>query len=167
MTDRSRTAFERDVVYLTLTTWKDFSFGAQHWYGRLNGKNPKKEVRVSKVVDQAMADALNVDYEDNLPLASLGGEYKVGDTSERLFSREEVIEAARAMWKTEFPNARILVLGEYCVDPELILEGPSPFIEEANALFKEAEAAGFWEGDEKVMKEVCAKWDILLHTYGT
>lgn len=95
------------------------------------------------------------------------GYYRVGDTSERFPSREMAYNTAVKIWKTEFPNAKILICDNPCyADPVRILEGPSPLKEQANALYDAAEAAGFWEGDKKKMEEICDKWDALVEAYG-
>lgn len=192
--------FRRDAVYLVLTSFEGMSIGAKHWYARLTCKEPKKDVRVMRILNEEDVKEFNADYseavdsvvraagaygepvertvfEDLGPcptdeeIDALGdapdGRYQVGDTSERFSSRESALNTARSVWKLEFPQAKILILGDPCyADPIQILEGPSPFIEEANALYAAAEAAGFWEGDKKRMEEVCARWDALIEGYG-
>ena len=199
----SDTQFRRDAVYLVLTSFEGVSVGAKHWYARLTCKDPKKDVRVMRILNQQDVDELNADYReaadsvtraagagaygesidrtvfedlgpcpsdeeiDALGEAPEDGRYRVGDTSERFSSREAAFNTARSVWRLEFPNAKILIHGDPCyADPVRILEGPSPFIEQANALYAASEAAGFWEGDKKKMEEICAKWDALIEGYG-
>lgn len=58
------TQFRRDAVYLVLTNFTGVSIGAKHWYARLTCKEPRKDVRVMRMLNQQDIDELNAEYSE-------------------------------------------------------------------------------------------------------
>lgn len=111
--------YDNFIVHLELKTFiGTMAFGAQHYYGklRLEGNSFYDGVEIKKTLTSSEAKRLN---KSDPSFAH----WKKGETSSRIETVEAVKEAAKAMWKESFPNAKIL----YCswsysaVEPKEIL----------------------------------------------
>ncbi len=98
---------DNNYVILEITSFKDFSIGATHYYGKLVGnKNGEyTHVEISKEMTQEEADWFN----KNDGVKSL---YKKGDSTDRFNTKSEIRKEAVKIWKEEFPDAEFLVEGE-------------------------------------------------------
>lgn len=82
--------------------------------------------------------------------------------SKKYKSRDEALRDALNWFKRERRNGDILFLGSAGIcDPQEVLRGPRLMKKKANALVRQADAIGGWDGDEKKMKLICTAWDKL------
>lgn len=113
-----KTPKQEDIVTLEIASWVGISAGASHCYGFLksykDGQYPSIELK--KKLTKYDAETLNsIDNHTS---------YKEGHKSKRFNSEDEVRKEAISIWKSEFPEAKILVEGlTSYVEPKKILDG--------------------------------------------
>jgi len=89
-----------------------------------------------------------------------GTTWEAGEETNKFFEEEDVRREAIRQYKLLFPDATILVDGRHGVcDPQPVLDGPADVMETANWFVEQANAAGWWEGDEDAMQIICDNWD--------
>lgn len=95
-------------VHLEITNWKGMSLGAQHYYGQLKAwidDTESKFVEVQHPMTSDEAKALGEAHDWKY--------YKAGSLTSCFKTQEGVIEAAKQIWRKEYPGAKILVLGHW------------------------------------------------------
>lgn len=153
----------KDAVYLNIQTWiGTAAFGAEHYYGRLSyyKGDDYKTCDVTIVIDKEHAARLNENEDKGSP------RYRVGYTTIRMFSEEQVIEAAKLMWKNDAPDARLLIMGSNStVEPQLILAHTSDVdiekVNRINELTKLREPLR-WRRDNKELNAICDEWKEIF-----
>lgn len=124
-------------VYLEVSSWVGTSaIGAQHYYGWL--RSGDQEEQVKRVLTEAEAARLNKAERrmgrDEYAI------WKPGDECPAFLDKEPLIAAAMASWKTLYPHADILVLGQRVVaEPQRILAGPKDVMDRVNDWYDEME----------------------------
>lgn len=127
------------IYNLHIQTWVGLSLDASHWWGNIESS------------DQTVGKGIGNT-----------GQFK------RYFSREEVIAAARRWFASVRKTDRKAVLLEGLaayLDPKPCLAAPRGVARRLNQVYFAAKRNGFWEGDEKKMKAICAQWDRILRPY--
>ncbi|KKN65706.1 hypothetical protein LCGC14_0478450 [marine sediment metagenome] len=123
------------LYYLHLTSWVGISLGAAHTYA-------------------------DIEYHNDDPDSD---EHIIIRDHDNLFSDKEAIAWGRK-WinKQRRKEPCALLLGNfiYC-DPQLVLAGPRKYKTAANRLYREAEDIGYWDYNERAMKDICRRWDKL------
>ena len=147
------------VVYLNVTSWAGRLSYAAHWYGRLTTwvDNDCISEDVTYRLNKEDADRLN----DSHPYSHA----KEGHDSSRFFSYSSVIEYAVQQWKTHWPDAEVLLLGESSVlDPMEVLAGPIEIYVRGDEIVKQCYATGYYDADELTAehKELRAQWRELI-----
>lgn len=133
------------------------SIGASHYYGRLRGGD--KRVDLEYKLSQAQATKLN-------KIDGKGYTWKRGSTTSRFESEEDIIQAALAQYKTYFPGALALVLGDYSsAGPKWTIDGPPELLGYGNDLWQEAEDMSWWDYDPTLMDRICNEWEKLIKPY--
>lgn len=153
-------------AHLEITSWVGTSaIGASHYYGRLR-VNGHEEVQLERILTTSEARQMT---KDDRRLSDGGDFYrwKAGQSTNRFFSEQEVIDAAVACLKDQHPEVTVLFRGNSGVlDPQPVLIGPDELKAELNGLVAEAEANDWWEGDEKNMNVIADRWDNKLKEAG-
>ena len=154
-------------VHLIITSYIGQSLGAIHWYGVLkegydSGDQAKrKKVTLQKVLTEKDCIELN-GVEGNY-----GYKYRPGYLYEGFNSKEEVIEKALEVWKTEFQDGQLLIRGNPAfAEPQEILIGPEEVKDKINTWWKRCEELGWREEDtsgevEKISNEFWEYWNKL------
>lgn len=157
---------KRDVVVtLEIKTWNGISLGATHYYGTLLGyvNGEYKRVDVEKVMTATDARKLNKkdDWDG----------YRAGRKTQRFDTREDVIKAARDEWRTYFPKAKMLTMGQFAAGgPKEIIGCDNEEIAAAGMkLYALAEKIGWWDkrANYAVMDCISDAWDVLIATLAT
>lgn len=154
---------EIPMVYCYIRTLRGISLGAVHYYGKLicsckEYRESDYEHELSHRLTQEEADVLNAKDASLLGM----GNYEAGEESIRFNTEQELIQAAKDIWKKLYPEAVLLVLGDIGVaEPQRVLVGPPEIMKKINALVDQAEACGHW-GDEKEMIKICDAWEKLV-----
>ena len=148
-------------VYLNASYFGSNSFGAAHFYGKLE-TDGCKDVRLTHTLSKTEAEKLN--RKDN------ANSYSCGDETERFDSLESVIAAAQQTFSICYPNYAILILGEsYIGEPQKILSAPRmpvPLIGELNALYNDCEELGWWDkGHYNTVQRISNKWFETINSF--
>lgn len=153
---------EKNIVFLTTSTFVGTGVGAVHYYGRLEPLQLGDAFDVNHKLTQKEADRFNKAWLTKEMRESSAG-YQKGEESTRFFSRRAVIAAARKQFKIHFPKATILVLGRsaYC-SPQEILVGPKEFKDKINVLSKEYDKLD-WdiEADRPKIRKIEKRWQKI------
>ncbi len=124
------------IYHLKILTWVGYSFGASHYWGTIDANYRVKE---------------------DVPTVRL---------DRNMFSNAEVIAAARRWFKKNAKKGDILLHGSHCYcDPLPVLIAPRDFKTKGNALYRQAEAIGFWERDEAKMQRIAKAWEKLCDKF--
>jgi hypothetical protein len=125
------------IAWLRVTTWvgSPTVYYAEHFYGVLvlltNHGKPIEE-RITQLVTDKIAARLN--------LGDNAATYKVGDRTERFFSRESLEQASREILHKQFTSIRLLLVGEpHVMSPMQAVDGPPGLVAELNSLWMEWE----------------------------
>ncbi len=169
-----RLSINRDtpaVVYLKIRTYVGSAtvYWAKHWQGALFTCGDREGVEVTFTMTQADADAANKEdgpYDSPEDIAcGYQGSYRAGSTSTRFLSKESLLEAALAMWRTLCPKASVLIEGEATIiEPQPILVGPQSIKDRINAIWAQCEELGWWEGDEESVEKLSDEWQKIWLT---
>lgn len=132
--------------------------GATHYYGTL--RIGDEEVTITRELSASDAKKLN---KENRERGDLDFRWSPGDSCSQFFDRESLIEAALRTITEQYPQVTWLFEGNHCVvDPQPVLMGDEPLKTELNKLVAEAEANGWWGGDEEVMEDISDRWQAAL-----
>ena len=150
---------ENEIVFLTVSSWRGVSIGAQHYYGRLSLIEGSQSFDVVYKLSKEDAEHFNNFWSLEGSKELIG--YEEGEETSRFRSEKKLITAAKRQFRKHFPNAKVLVLGDRgVVEPQPILVGPRQFKSEINKLAKRAKEIDYWEDNEE-MQMLCAKWQQL------
>lgn len=143
------------IVYCEIMTYIGTAVSwAEHWYANLMPDCKgclSMRTELKQTLTESGAARMN---------RREGGDWEAGEKTNRFFSEGRLKEVAIMKYNLLFPGATILVDGRYGVcDPQPILDGPEEIMRTANLLVAEANDAGWWEGDEDTMEEICDRWD--------
>jgi len=146
------------IVYCEIMTYIGTAVSwAEHWYANLvcdrgPGKSCDRRELKQTLTDSGAARMTR--REDD------GTTWEAGEETNKFFEEEDVRREAIRQYKLLFPDATILVDGRHGVcDPQPVLDGPADVMETANWFVEQANAAGWWEGDEDAMQIICDNWD--------
>ncbi len=145
-----------NVAHLNITSWRNISFGAIHFYGKLYYGNEKIEISAPMTkYDVKKMNETDRDFgrEEN---CLLGG-YKIGDKTTRFDDEKTIINLAVKLIKKSFPSVDILLSGEgTCVSVNDVFWGKDKsLVTKIKALYSEADKLDFYSGkDDKRMKEL-------------
>lgn len=135
---------EKAFVFLKVTTWAGTCVVAEHFYGTLSRGMEEDTFDVTHELTEGEARELNrADRErcENNGIPVMGaGAWLAGNTSGQFISREALIVAAKAQWRTNFPDAEFLIDGEsYVSEPQPVIDGnlDDPRIVRLNAMAEE------------------------------
>lgn len=112
-----KTLKKEDDVTLEMLDW-GVSVGGEHLYGSLHGyiDGEYKIIELKKTLTES--DVLLLNKKDKHI------SYKVGQKSKRFNTEDEVRKEAIKVWKSMFPNAKVLLEGQSSyVEPKKILDG--------------------------------------------
>lgn len=145
------------IVCLEVSSWVGISIGASHCYGHLKGYNGG-EFRcheISRKLSDQEAKILNeIDRHES---------YEEGSETERFNDEQSVINEAVKIWRDFFPNAKILVNGQFAIlEPKTILDGDinAKHISKLNKITKMYEKIP--ENEWKLQDELYDKWATIL-----
>jgi hypothetical protein len=139
------------ICYLEINTFVGYCIGAIHYYGHLTFEDKKKNIKCK----------LNKQQAENLSTSDY--KYKIGMTSERFETEEEIINIAKKNWKKIYPPAEILIKGRSGIlDPQQCIAGNKILKDKINILWKQAEKIGGYEGDEKQMTKISDKYMKII-----
>lgn len=154
------------VIYLDIKTWMGYSVGAEHYMGTLRCYEPYKTVEMQNKLTSRQAKTINKKTRTNL--------WQAGTMDERFESEDEIIEQARKEYKTHFPDAKILILGDSGYKAKRVLDGPPPdVIKRCNTLW-ELEERIPWHGmgtycrtatEEEQSEKLYDEWVKLISDY--
>lgn len=126
------------VVYLRITSFVGISIGASHHYGKLICGREHVELR--RKLSRDDAEEMNRRW-------GIDSAFKKGDFTQCFNTEDEIKKLACATFKTHFPDADVLILGNSaCADPQIILIGPKAFKDKVNAWYRQAEKIGWYDG---------------------
>lgn len=145
---------EENMVFLSITSWVYSGIGT-HYYGRLRPCDGEEAFDVTYKLSQIEADRFNRGTTDVL--------YEVDEESERFFSRDKVIAAAKKQFKKYFPGATILILGDRgVVEPQQVLVGPKQFKDKINVLAARYDELDWYvKSDREEIEELEMEWQKL------
>jgi hypothetical protein len=152
--------YKSKIVRLNILSYAGFP----HYYGRLTARGYERDsIDTYRTLDDLGARRLN-----NL---ERGRKYhwKVGDTTSRHDSEEDVIASALAIWQKYFPGAEILMLGESStVGPQRIISGPDDLISLANDYIVKLDALGWWDDrrNRRATNELITEWERIMLSRG-
>ena len=139
------------IVYCEMHHWHH----GDHYYGFLTCGD--KRVELEGEISQSEADRLS--RRENLPADA---QYKAGEMCGKFFAEDRLKTAAIAQYKTLFPGATALILGDDVdPDPQPIWDGP--FQHDAAELVADAIQ---YCGDEHAMNEIREDWEEILAQLG-
>jgi len=139
------------VCYLRTSTFVGTVAWAIHWYGKLICG--KKEVHVLYTLTQGDAERLNKADPSTNP-------YAAGDTTERFFSKIELLTAAVAQWQQT--RARFLIQGDPATwEPQWVLAGPEDVRTRINAIFAKCERLGWWDKNPDKVGRLTNQWEQI------
>lgn len=153
-------------IYLQISTFQGgFAINAIHYYGCLKFRTNEieygtKTIEIEKVLTRE--EAVKLTKHD-------GGDFKwkKGMSTTRFENEAEIKAIALEKYKSLCDGEAILVLGRYgIVEPQEILDGPEEYKKKVNKLYSEAVAIDFWEKDDKMMTQICDKWNKLNKKFG-
>ena len=154
----------KEIIYLEITSWAGISLGAIHYYGKLKQSHNLclKSIEIQKKVTQKEADYIN--KKDRF------ANYKAGYLTDRMDSKQEVIDLAIKLCKKQYPQFKVIVIGKsYIVQPQKVIFGPINFKTKTNYLYKELRKCYDEEGPDirgnKRVKEICEIWESYFKWY--
>ena len=171
------TRFSEESVFLSITSWVgSCAIGARHYYGRLSEPRKtgqswnysRKELNVTRHLSAKDAVKLNDEEREREKWDGIAQKYptiyEVGESSERFYNKQDVIDAALVIWRQEFPGYKFLVMGNYAAaDPQYILDGDDKkLVTASRKIYDQFVKNDYWEIDENRAQKICDKWDKLF-----
>ena len=148
------------AIYLKITSWAGISIGAIHFCGELKARNPYRCIELSNTLTITSAKRLNKHRRDDF--RGEDWNYRAGMKVNGFDTEQEIIDLAIKTYKTHFPEATILILGDpVYAEPQEIIDGKKSVIVKANKLrdkYKE------YEKDYRMAKSICNEWDKLIES---
>lgn len=144
------------AAHLQIDSWAGISLGASHFYGNLRFEDDRKELTYKLTAAQA---------------ARLDDGYQAGDSTERFFTEEAVIERALSAWQRLFPRAKVLLLGNSSyIEPKLILGmpgAPDAILMELSGIYLAAESIGFYDNpaNDQKMDALNDRWHNIINGF--
>ena len=146
-----------NAVYLKITSWAGISIGAIHFYGELKARNPYRAIELKRTLTTASARRLTRQH--GKAFQYLAGYQTIGFETE-----QEIIDLAIKTYKTHFPEATILILGDLIyAGPQKIIDGPKSIVKKVDGLiakYREYEN----EKDYRMAENICNEWDKLIES---
>lgn len=154
-----------DVAYLQITTLRG-ALGAVHWYGKITCGDKSVEVKAKLSKDEAKWLNEHDGFRKNSVF-----KYRAGQLSERIATRDAVIEAGIGLFEKEFVplgSKYLLVSKPWVSHPRPIVahHGDQKLVDEVNKLAQQAEDIGGWEGDKKRMTKIAQRWHQIERELG-
>lgn len=148
------------VVTLKVTCWA-FSLGGEHFTGTITGYRKRGDCHIHEVMHKLSAkQTLALNKKDSARGRSL---WRPGELSSRFDTRAQVERRAAAVFRKEFPLAIVLNVGQWAVgDPQRVLAGPPDFKETVNAMVKEWDRLGGYEGNDAACTRLFHRYRKLL-----
>lgn len=149
------------IVNLETICWA-FSLGGEHFTGQIKGfRHSLSDFHGMEVKHRlGRKEALRLNKKDSARGLSL---HKPGDWSDRFNTRDELRRAAIKVYKTEFPNAIVLLDGNGAIaDAQPCLDGPKKLKDAINKIVAEGEACGGYEGNRKKMDALFRRYRKLV-----
>ena len=143
------------AVYLKITSWAGTSIGAIHFYGELRVRNPYRAIELKRTLTTASARRLTKQHGKDF-------QYRVGYQTIGFETEQEIIDLAIKTYKTHFPEATVLILGDpVYAEPQKIIDGPKSVIKKAEGLCAKYEG---YRKDYRMADYICNEWDKLLES---
>src|SRR3990167_6329937 len=145
------------AVYLKITSWAGISIGAIHYYGELKARNPYRAIELNRTLTAASARRLTKQHGKDF-------QYRAGYETIGFETEQEIIDLAIKTYKTHFPEATVLILGDpVYAEPQKIIDGPKSAIKKADKLRAKYEECGE-ERNWRMSDSICDEWDKLLES---
>ena len=152
------------IGYLRILSYVGHAPGACHYMPKIRiDDDARTEFEAERTLTAAEAKALN-----RVEQRREGGgdfyRYKAGDDTNRFLDRESA--AACAIDVAKRRGIEWLFLGDCGVlDPQELLYGGGDGVVDVvgplNEIWKEFEAQDGWNGDEKIVQEICDRWESI------
>ena len=145
------------AIYLRITSWSGISIGAIHYYGELKARNPYRAIELKRTLTAASARRLTKQHGKDF-------QYRAGYETIGFETEQEIIDLAIKTYKTHFPEATVLILGDpVYAEPQKIIDGPKSAIKKADKLRAKYEECGE-ERNWRMSDSICDEWDKLLES---
>jgi len=147
------------IVVLEIIDW-GVCIGGEHLSGTIKGYKNGDYCSVKVKHPLSRSEALHLNKKEE---CSALCRHKLGESSGRFESEKDLIEAARKIWKFEFPNARALMKGYgSTADPQEVLCADRKFKTTVNRMWRQMEAVGWYEGDEALCFKISDEYQRFL-----
>lgn len=145
-----------DLITLEILTWVGYDGDATHYYGEIKGYC-KDNFCSFELKNKLTAEAVEIINKEDGHIS-----YSAGDMTKRFNTEEELIEEAKLRWKEIFPDAKVLVEGQWAtIEPKVILDGIDPKIaERLNA--RVTRYKKIKDGDFEKQEAAYDKWAAIL-----
>lgn len=154
----------KHAAHLEIHTWVGTSIGAEHYYGEIKFYGKDKKLQRHSVTHAMTAkEAKELNRKDR-DVLHLSGRYKPGDETSRFSTEQEVVKSAIEWFKANHPAEFLIQSAWACCSAAPLLVWPDTFqhAEQVNALAKEWNIIGGYEGNEERADEIDEEFMTLM-----